>query len=175
MVCLRLVISESNAELMPRSRRAPMEKVPDWLDQLLFCEVERIRAQMDYEGRPDDPSPSTLYVLDCANADWDRLACHPPVVRAWLYDCEGQRTVISPDPHDGSSSLARILANEEHVRGRMFYDVGVLRFHIAPERDLVMVNYTCGPRYGAGWVARVIGEGSTAELVRDPAYSEWAA
>lgn len=152
-----------------------MEKDADWLDHLVFCEVERIWNQVISEERPNDPAPSTLYVLHCANADWNRLVCYPPVVRAWLYDRTGQRTRISPDQTVGGSSLTRILGNQEHRRGRTFYDIGLLKFHIATDRQLLIIHYTVGPRYGAGWVARISGEGELAKLEKDPAFGIWAA
>ena len=152
-----------------------MEQDTNLLDQLIFREVEKIWNQVISEGRPDNPAPNTLYVLDCANANWNRMVCHPPVIRAWQYDRAGQRTEISLNHAAGNTPLAHVLEAQKYYPGRMFYDSGVFKFHIATDRQLLVIHYNFGPRYGAGWVAKVSGEGELATLEEHPAFGKWAA
>ncbi|MFB0535371.1 MAG: hypothetical protein ACETWR_10345 [Anaerolineae bacterium] len=159
-----------------------MELKSDWLDLLVLREAEDIWIPVTKDDSSDEPPPDSLYIVRCANADWDRLLCQPPVIRAWLYNRAGQRTQIPTDKVSrgynitGDEPLEEMIESpKRHSTNRRFYAVGSFKFHITADRRHVMMNYTFGPLYAAGWVSRVSGHGTTAKLERDPGFGMWAA
>jgi hypothetical protein len=64
------------------------------------------------------------------------------------------------------------LVPDHTVRGMFFMD-GIVQFFITDDRKRVVWNHWLGRRYGRGKVFRVVGQGSTATLEKDPEFGEW--
>jgi hypothetical protein len=141
----------------------------DWLYGLIFAEVEslwsKVQSEADRRHDPDEQAPDFLVVRESGHADWDDPSCKPPVLREWVYD--GRRFAAQPP-----SSFLEPLA--QPPRRGMFWDRGWFCFHIAPDRERVLITYVVGPRYGRGYVLRVEGQGpEQGRLVPDPEANSW--
>ena len=137
----------------------------DWLYGLVFREIERIWARARKEGADGrfGPAPDFLVVRQYAGANWIEPECAPPVLREWVYS-GGE---LEPRPPTDSDKPAPL------VRRGMFWDVGAVRFHIAPDRKRVVLTFQIGPLYGRGHAFRVGGQGKTSVLERDPDSRAW--
>lgn len=156
------------------AQRCTMKETPDWILQLIFREAEAIWEQVIGDGRSSDHAPECLHVAECVIADWDRVTCWPPVLRAWRYDRAGQRTEVAPDNAIASFEFfQRVRGSEDNAR--LFDAAGRFLFHFAANKKLVLIDWIVGPRYAAGWVAKISDEGPTARLEKDPSYREWVA
>jgi len=136
----------------------------DWLYRLIFDEAAKLWTQAQKEGSGTfGPAPDRFYVQQCAAFDWQKLYCHPPILRVWSFDTTVWPALVAAIPFP---------TPDRAVRGMFFVD-GSVQFHIADDRKRVGWNHILGPRYGRGKVFRVRGQGQTATLEQDPAFGEW--
>jgi hypothetical protein len=146
----------------------------DWLYGLVFQQVAAVWNDCMRTGKGRyGPPPERFLVTECSTANWDMPFCTPPIVRAWHYNDSGVLSQPLPNPE------ALFPATAPAHPDSMFFATGDMRFHITPERTLIVFSYLVGPRYGRGRVYRVIGQGTrgTVKGRLDPAegYNEWVA
>jgi len=95
--------------------------------------------------------------------DWQDAVCLPPTIREWIYagsEFEEQEPSDAVQPDIGP------------CYGR-FYSIGLVQFHIDPDRDRIGFTYQIGPRYGCGMGLRVEKQGRRIELVHDGESGSW--
>jgi len=136
----------------------------DWLYHLIFDEVVRLWAQAQREGTGTfGPAPDRFYIQQCAAIDWKHLFLQEPILRLWLFQGTLPPILVSAVPPP---------VLDQTVRGMFFVD-GTVQFCITADRKRVIWNHWLGRRYGRGKVFRVVGQGLTAQLEKDPEFGEW--
>jgi hypothetical protein len=113
--------------------------------------VERLWADIAGGGQ-FGPPPTALVVREMGQADWKRAYCRGDVRRQWVYRGSSPEPVApeaEPDLGEG--------------RG-MYYERGVVDFHVASDRRRVLFTFTVGPRFGRGLIFGVEGQGAGGRL-----------
>jgi hypothetical protein len=133
----------------------------DWLYRLIFREVGDLWEGV-HSGDPEmGPPPDWLRVEELGGADWVAARCLGPVRRVWTFGPEGLHA---------QSGEEEAVAECGEARG-VFWPVGLVRFHIAADRERLVFEYAVGPLYGSGMVLGVTGRGTSGRLC--PAGPEW--
>jgi hypothetical protein len=137
----------------------------DWLFQLIFDEITLLRSKARQEAQGElGPPPRYFVIQQCANADWNGIvACLDPVISQWRFDESGLQVM------DISSELP----SQTIPKQGMFFDVGIVRFCVASDRKHVTMTYILGPRYAAGNVFVVLGQGKTGKLSPSVEHRRW--
>lgn len=131
--------------------------MPGWRTDWMYARIFREVGNLWEEVRTGDPRmgtpPEQLRVEEMCGADWEGARCLPPVRRVWTFGPDGLH------PQMGEAGPAECGA----ARG-MFWQVGLVRFHVAVDRRRLVLEYAVGPRYGRGRVFRVAGQGKKGRL-----------
>jgi hypothetical protein len=137
----------------------------DWLYGLIFDEVARVwtRALKESTSPIMGSPPDYLLVREHGSADWEHVACLPPVLREWTYTGEA----FEPRPLSDTDELP------PPTRRDAFYSYGIVQYHIRPDRKKVLFTFVLGPLYGRGNVFRVFGQGKRGMLTGDPDSNAW--
>jgi hypothetical protein len=136
----------------------------DWLYHLIFSEAAQLWAHAQKEGAGRfGPAPNRFYLQQCADVNWERLFCQPPILRVWAFDGTLPPVFVPTAPPP---------TPDRTVRGMFFVD-GIVHFHITDDRKRVVWNHWLGRRYGRGKVLWIHGQGQDATLNKDPAFGEW--
>jgi len=157
----------------------------------LYCQVfdvardawgqgqEVARHMTEHMGMPDIP-PDSLVVYQHAGGNFKRARCTGSIVREWVFDGSAfEEHPVPPGPSGRGYAyiprpVPRTLPPGSPNEHSSFFVQGVVRFCIRPDRRQVIVTYVLGPRYGAGQVYSVIGDGASGTL--EPiALSGWRA
>ena len=130
----------------------------DWLFLLIFEEVEQIWKRATREGLGNfGPALASLLISEMTEADWGTMNCCGAARRCWSYSGDKPvpvEPVEAADPRVGQQ------------RG-MFYERGIVQFHVAPDRKRVLFSYILGPRFGQGMAFKVHGQGAKGKLIPD--------
>lgn len=135
----------------------------DWLYTLVFAKITEVwnGALQNAAEHPDlfGPPPASRRVQECGKiTKRPVLYCVPPVIREWQFD--GTGFALSDPPYINNTDPKPLQI--------AFFTNPVLRFHIQPDRQKVVVSFVLGPRYGGGYDLLVRGEGPTARLEHNP-------
>src|SRR3954449_845930 len=133
----------------------------DWLYRVIFREVSNLWESVCSGDREEGPPPDRLRIEELGGADWEAARCLDPVRRVWTFGPEG----LQAQP-EAEVAVAECGGD----RGR-FWQVGLVRFHIADDRQRLVLEYVVGPLYGRGMVLRVTGQGTSGRLC--PEGPEW--
>ena len=133
----------------------------DWLYRLIFQEVTDLWESVRSGDGRAGPPPDRLRVEERCGADWEAPRCLCPVRRVWTFGAEGLR----PGPGE------REAVTRCGERRGTFWQVGLVRFHIADDRTRLVLEYVVGPLHGRGMVLRVTGQGPGGRLC--PEGPEW--
>lgn len=132
----------------------------DWLYRLIFSEVESLWNRIRADREDGLVTPEYLRIEEMNTARWEAAMCRGSVLKVWKYSDEGLSDATAMD-----EPLKR---GAPHGR---YWQVGLVRFHIAKDRKRVAFEHHLGPRYGRGRVFLVSGEGEAGSLVKTG--TEW--
>src|SRR3712207_4618395 len=126
----------------------------DCLYRLIFREVSKLWERMCSGDPKKGTPPDRLRIEEWCGADWEAAQCLDHVRRVSTFGHEGLQ------PQDREEEAVA----ECGEAGGVFWQGGLVRFHVAGDRKRVTLECVIGPLGGRWMVLRVSGEGPRARL-----------
>lgn len=143
----------------------------DWLYRIVFDFIRDVwrranrEAEIALEQGELKAMPQPFLVQQCAKVNLLLPGCAEPVLREWFYGgTEFHEQRLEVVQAEESQGRLRRRPNLPPAILGMFFEQGLVRFYIFPNRKRVVITYLLGPLYGRGFVYEVKGQGRTATL-----------
>ncbi len=136
--------------------------LPDWQSDWLYALVLGEAGRYWSWCKPDPTSGGWRYVLIEEWSSYSRASCRGKMFRAWIRDADGLREITLDE-----------YKQYKRTNRSGSYPYVLVRFHILPDRDRVVLGMHTGNRSGRGARYLVEGEGDEAKLTIDPTGGIW--
>lgn len=131
----------------------------DWLYQLVFTEVANLWNKLHTSKSGMGVPPDEFRIEEMSGAAWEVAQCRGRVRKAWTFNAESLQF----------QSADRKASRDRGTQSGMYWQVGLVQFHVGEDRKRIAFEFVVGPRYGRGMVYRVIGQGKRGRLEQEGA------